>query len=158
MCQARQRTQSILCVWSSPITKHGANLAGKIQTVLSDNSIICSTRRWRPAAASCGGRGRSRLQAALWGCPIRQLLGLGCPLCGFSRALLAALRLDFPAAFGYHPLWPVFPPALVLSVWLEGRRPGSAKPLGLAVLLLALAVYALRLSLRDPVVFPQLSS
>ena len=28
--QARQRTQSILCVWSSPITQHDTNLAGKI--------------------------------------------------------------------------------------------------------------------------------
>ena len=93
-----------------------------------------------------------------WGCPMRQLLGQGCPFCGFSRAMLAALRLDFPGAFRYHPLWPVFPAALGLSLWLEHRKPGSAKPLGLAVLILALAVYALRLYLRDPVVFPQSST
>ena len=93
--------------------------------------------------------------SVLWGCPIRQLLGLGCPLCGFSRAMLSALRLDFPAAFRFYPLWPVLPVALLAALLLERRKPGGAKPLGLAVLVLALAVYALRLYLRDPVVFPQ---
>ena len=28
-----------------------------------------------------------------------------CPGCGMTRAHLAALRLDFPSAFFYHPLW-----------------------------------------------------
>lgn len=96
--------------------------------------------------------------SVLWGCPIRQLLGLGCPLCGFSRAMLSALRLDFPAAFRYHPLWPLFPATLVLGIWLERRKPGRAKLLGLGVLILSLGVYILRLYFRDPVVFPQLLS
>ncbi len=90
----------------------------------------------------------------LWGCPIRQLAGIGCPLCGISRALLAAVRLDFSAAFRYHPLWPVLPSALIAAALMERKRPGSAKPLGLTVLFLTLAVYAVRLYLRDPVVFP----
>lgn len=93
--------------------------------------------------------------SVFWGCPVQQLLGLGCPLCGFSRAILAAIRLDFPRAFYFHPLWPLLPTALILSIRLEHRRPGSAKPLGLAMLLLALGVYGLRLYLRNPVVFPQ---
>ena len=90
----------------------------------------------------------------LWGCPIRQLLGLGCPLCGISRALLAAARLDFLSAFRFHPLWPLLPAALLWGILLERKKTGSAKPLGLAVLILALAVYVVRLVLRDPVVFP----
>lgn len=33
------------------------------------------------------------------GCPFRFFFGISCPGCGMTRALLAALRLDFAAAF-----------------------------------------------------------
>ena len=35
-------------------------------------------------------------------CLFRVTLGLSCPGCGMTRAVLAALRLDFGAAFAYH--------------------------------------------------------
>lgn len=44
------------------------------------------------------------------GCPFRFFFGISCPGCGMTRALLAALRLDFAAAFSYHPV--VFPAAV----------------------------------------------
>lgn len=40
-------------------------------------------------------------------CPLH-LLGLYCPTCGMTRAARALLRLDFSAAFRYHPLLPLF--------------------------------------------------
>ena len=105
--------------------------------------------------------GVAALAAALsWtvGCPIRRLLGIGCPLCGISRALRAALHLDVAAAFSFHPLWPVVLPGLLLCIVLERRRAGSSKGLALGLLILFLAVYALRLWRQDPVVWPDFSA
>ena len=39
------------------------------------------------------------------GCVFRLMTGIPCPGCGMTRAWLAALRLDFAAAFAYHPLF-----------------------------------------------------
>lgn len=38
------------------------------------------------------------------GCVFVYFWGIPCPGCGMTRALLALLRLDFAAAFGYNPL------------------------------------------------------
>ena len=38
-------------------------------------------------------------------CPSQLILNFDCPFCGMTRAHLAALRLDFAAAFSYHPLF-----------------------------------------------------
>lgn len=48
------------------------------------------------------------------GCPIFWLTGVECPMCGMTRAHLAALRLDFAAAFSFHPLFPVGVPFILL--------------------------------------------
>lgn len=55
-------------------------------------------------------------------CPVYQLSGLSCPGCGMSRALAALLRLDFAAAFGYNPLWPLYL-AYILYVFLSAAVP-----------------------------------
>lgn len=52
-------------------------------------------------------------------CPILWLTGISCAGCGMTRALLAAGRLDFGAAFAFHPLWPSVP--LGVGVFL-GRK------------------------------------
>ena len=49
------------------------------------------------------------------GCIFRLVTGIPCPGCGMTRAWLAALRLDFAAAFAYHPLFWVVPIAFVLA-------------------------------------------
>lgn len=51
-------------------------------------------------------------------CLYQHLFGVCCPGCGMTRALLAALRLDFKTAFSYHPMfWSV--PLLYLYFWLD---------------------------------------
>ena len=40
-----------------------------------------------------------------WPCVFTYVVGLPCPGCGMTRALLAVLRLDFAAAFSYHPMF-----------------------------------------------------
>lgn len=71
------------------------------------------------------------------GCPWRNLTGIPCPGCGMSRAWMAAFRMDFGAAFAYHPMFwcvPVFG-------WLFWRdfRPFQRRWLNIA-LLFALSV------------------
>ena len=39
------------------------------------------------------------------GCVFRFFLGISCPGCGMTRALLAALRFDFVTAWKFHPMF-----------------------------------------------------
>lgn len=58
-------------------------------------------------------------------CPTYLIFGFCCPFCGMTRAHLAALRLDFAAAFYYHPafftgiplLWLLIHPQLFSKKW-----------------------------------------
>ncbi len=38
-------------------------------------------------------------------CIFQSIFGISCPGCGMTRALLAALRFDFKAAFSFHPMF-----------------------------------------------------
>ena len=38
-------------------------------------------------------------------CLFQHFLGIPCPGCGMTRAMLAVLQLDFAAAFRYHPMF-----------------------------------------------------
>ncbi|MCR4843026.1 MAG: DUF2752 domain-containing protein [Eubacterium sp.] len=63
------------------------------------------------------------LYAFFWfvgiGCPIKYVTGVSCLGCGMTRAWLAVLRLDFSAAFYYHPLFWLVP---IGVVWFVYRR------------------------------------
>ncbi len=79
-------------------------------------------------------------------CIIKGLTGIPCPACGMTRACLAALRFDFAAAFGYHPLWVLLPPTAVLLVVFKIKKRERAFFATLAVFAAAmLAVYAVRI-------------
>ena len=39
------------------------------------------------------------------GCIFQVAFGIPCPGCGMTRAILAAVRLDFCAAFSFHPMF-----------------------------------------------------
>ena len=89
-----------------------------------------------------------------WKCPDKLFLGIPCPGCGLTRAHLAALRLDFGAAFRYHPLFPTALPALFYLIHrniLPVRLPNWAEwVLGAGLLAAFLGVYGYRM-LYDPV-------
>lgn len=38
-------------------------------------------------------------------CPIKLLIGLPCPGCGMTRAILCLLKLDIKGSFRYNALW-----------------------------------------------------
>ncbi len=56
-------------------------------------------------------------------CPIKYVLGISCPGCGMTRAFLSLLRLDFGAAFYFHPMWPliIVMAVLYLLFWRKRR-------------------------------------
>lgn len=44
----------------------------------------------------------------IYDCPLDLILGIPCPLCGATRAVLCVVCGRFHDAFYYHPLWPLF--------------------------------------------------
>ena len=48
------------------------------------------------------------------GCPFRLFLGICCPGCGMTRALMALLCFDFLGAFSYNPCVYILPIGLVI--------------------------------------------
>ena len=91
-----------------------------------------------------------------WGCPVQHFTGVPCPGCGLSRALFALLRLDFAAAFRYHPMIYVLPPVALYTLF--GKKPllGSQtreRVLLWGTMVLWAAVWLARLILHDPLVW-----
>lgn len=87
------------------------------------------------------------------GCPFRYFFGISCPGCGMTRALLAALRLDFVAAFSYHPLFfllPFFLLAYYLDPWIDWNH--HYVLLGSVVALFVLTYLIRLLFFHDPIV------
>ena len=87
------------------------------------------------------------------GCLFRHITGIPCPGCGMTRAHLAALRLDFRAAFWYHPLW-FLPLPLLAGQFLfpNGLFRNKKWNTGLSIVLLILVVgvYGIRMFLYFP--------
>ena len=54
-------------------------------------------------------------------CPLLSIVGIPCPSCGMTRAVLAVLNGDFRTAVYYHPLF--FVPAILPFLYI--RRKGS---------------------------------
>lgn len=73
------------------------------------------------------------------GCVFRLMTGIPCPGCGMTRAWLAALRLDFAAAFAYHPLFWAVPIAFVLAFVREEMASGKVKR-GIDIVVVTLCV------------------
>ncbi len=53
-------------------------------------------------------------------CPILFMTGISCAGCGMTRAWLSLFRLDFRAAFYYHPLF--WLPALIMILFLLDKK------------------------------------
>ena len=88
-------------------------------------------------------------------CPIKFLLGVSCPGCGMSRALFSAVRLDFSAAFAYHPMWitlPFFAFFLLLFYQKDNKRMFRATFFVFAALMIGVYVYRMVCNSNEAVV------
>lgn len=79
------------------------------------------------------------------GCPIKFLTGISCPGCGMTRAILAAIRLQFNEAFYFHPLFGLVPFMFALYLFEDYLKPIHVKYIWIVILVLFLVVYFLRL-------------
>jgi hypothetical protein len=59
------------------------------------------------------------------GCPLYELAGITCPLCGTTRAFVALLRGQLWLAFRCHPLFPPIPFGVLAVVLLYGPLKGK---------------------------------
>ncbi|MHB1454354.1 MAG: DUF2752 domain-containing protein [Saccharofermentanales bacterium] len=86
-------------------------------------------------------------------CLLRRTIGIPCPGCGMTRATFALLRLDFAAAFTFHPLvYVIVPFIIVLSVLLLTKRTTFKKstPYIIAIMACMVIVYIIRMILFYP--------
>ena len=86
------------------------------------------------------------------GCPIKFFIGIPCPGCGMTRAVVSALRLDFASAFRFHPLFPIAP-LFIAYIFAEDMLPSKASRVLAAVFaILFFSVYFFRIFFaKDPV-------
>ncbi len=89
--------------------------------------------------------GAAAVALVAWlGCPLYELTGLSCPLCGTTRAFLSLLRSDAALAFRCNPLFPLIPLGLVGVVLLYGPMKGkrwlTAAVIGIAAALFLMNV------------------
>ena len=78
-------------------------------------------------------------------CPIKFITGVSCPGCGMSRAWLSLLRLDFSAAYNFHPLFLLPIPALIVFLLRPRMSQRMFRIFIYVMCAMFIAVYALRM-------------
>lgn len=79
------------------------------------------------------------------GCPIKFLTGVSCPGCGMTRAVMAALGLQFHEAFYYHPLFFLVPFMFALYLFDYKLKPLHVKYIWALIIVIFLGLYIYRL-------------
>jgi hypothetical protein len=86
-------------------------------------------------------------------CPSKVFLGIPCPGCGLSRAFMSVLRLDFAAAFEFHPAWPLVAAAIIaISVlWVLGKTRAYGI-VGIFAIVILIGIYIYRVVFTEDAV------
>lgn len=71
------------------------------------------------------------------GCPLYELTGLTCPLCGTTRAFISLFRGQPRTAFLCHPLFPLIPFGVAAVALLYGPLKGKRWLTGVTVAIAA---------------------
>ena len=71
------------------------------------------------------------------GCPLYELTGITCPLCGTTRAFLSLFRGQLRTAFLCHPLFPLIPFGVAAVALLYGPLKGKRWLTGVTVAIAA---------------------
>lgn len=87
------------------------------------------------------------------GCPLRFSLGITCPGCGMTRAVLSALRLQWKEAFYYHPLFWLTPLMVFLYLFDGYLKKNPVKITWILIISAFIITYIIRLFItQNPVV------
>ena len=81
-------------------------------------------------------------------CLFKYTIGVPCPGCGLTRAWLSFLKMDFDAAFKWHPLFWIVPVFIIIAVFMKGevfKNKTANTVLWLLMLLLVFGVYSMRM-------------
>lgn len=85
----------------------------------------------------------------IYKCPFNYFFHIPCPGCGITRAYIAALHLDFKAAFEYHPLFFTVAPIILYTahrnVLKKHLRDIIESILFFIIFMLFIAIYIFRL-------------
>ena len=94
----------------------------------------------------------------IYKCPLDYILGIPCPMCGMTRAVITAVSGDFVGAFHYHPLWIVIIIGVLFIILYELRVikiPKIAFNIICVILgVLLVLCYIVRLILHSDIVMP----
>ena len=84
-------------------------------------------------------------------CYLKGVIGIPCPGCGITRALLSATKLHFAEAFYWHPLWLLFAVTPMIFL-LKGvnKRFYSSNKFWLIIFFIFMITYAIRMTLMFP--------
>jgi len=86
-------------------------------------------------------------------CPVRGLLGIPCPACGSTRAMLRFAKGDFIGGIGMNPVAPLLFFTLInelrIGYFRKGNKKAAAFLLVMSVIV-SLAVYLVRMKLYFP--------
>ncbi len=83
------------------------------------------------------------------GCPIKFATGISCLGCGMTRAWLSLLKLDFSAAFYYHPLFMLPPVAAIVYFYKSKINIKIYKIIMLTMVMAFIIMYLYRLIYTD---------
>lgn len=61
----------------------------------------------------------TKLGFGIWPCPVKTALGIRCPGCGLSKALIHLIRGDWRAALSLHLFAPIFLVGLLLMIMVS---------------------------------------
>ena len=79
------------------------------------------------------------------GCPIKFLTGISCAGCGMTRAWIYVLKLDFPRAFQFHPLFWTVPIGSAVYLFREHIPYKVVRFLANIGIILFVTVYIIRM-------------
>lgn len=83
-------------------------------------------------------------------CLIRGIVGIPCPSCGISRAILSFLNGDFAIAFKYHPLF--WMPFVIILIIILNKK--YYKEILIGAIIIFSIVYIVRIFFLFPSVEP----
>ena len=90
-------------------------------------------------------------------CLIKKFIGVPCPSCGLTRAIISVFNLDFHRSFSYHPLFWFIPIVIIIIIYRKRPLFGNKKyeiTFYISTIMIILVVYIVRMIMLFPNTVP----